>query len=70
MRPTSASTTHAPDLDHVVNASPKAAPLPDALVARVAGHYRGVYDAVAARFPGVDLGALWPSSRVRLTVYL
>lgn len=54
---------HAPDLDHVVNASPKGAPLPDALVARVAGHYRGVYDAVAARFPDVDLGALWPSSR-------
>jgi hypothetical protein len=54
---------HAPDLDHVVNASPKGAPLPDALVARVAEHYRGVYDAVAARFPDVDLGALWPSSR-------
>jgi hypothetical protein len=54
---------HVPDLAHVVNASPKTAPLSDALVARVAGHYRGVYDAVAARFPGVDLGTLWPSSR-------
>ena len=54
---------HAPDLDLVVNASPKGAPLPDALVARVAGHYHGVYDAVAARFPAVDLGQLWPSSR-------
>ena len=51
-----------PDLAHVVNASPKTAPLSDALVARVAGHYRGVYDAVAARFPGLDLGTLWTSS--------
>jgi len=54
---------HAPDLGQVVNASPKSAPLPDALVAEVAGHYRGVYDTVAARFPAVDLGVLWPSSR-------
>jgi len=46
-----------------VNASPKSAPLQDSLVAEVAGHYRGVYDTVAARFPAVDLGALWPSSR-------
>ncbi|MGI8529773.1 MAG: hypothetical protein ACR2KO_09870 [Geodermatophilaceae bacterium] len=55
---------HAPDVGQVVNASPKSAPLPEALVAEVAGHFRGVYDAVAARFPEVDLGALWPSSRL------
>jgi hypothetical protein len=54
-----------PDFDLRVNASPKAAPgLPDDTVRAVATHYREVYDAVAARFPEVDLAALWPSARL------
>jgi hypothetical protein len=53
-----------PDLDRVVNASPKHGPgLPDDVVAEVARHFAGVYDAVAARFPDLDLDRLWPSSR-------
>jgi hypothetical protein len=29
----------------------------------IAEHYREVYEAVSARFPEVDLDALWPSAR-------
>ncbi len=47
---------------------PRATPLPDALVAQVAGHYRGVYDAVAARFPDVDLGARLAEQPLPVTV--
>ena len=55
---------HEPDLDHVVNASPKSAPaLPPDLVTEVARHFRDVYAAVAARFPRLDLAAIWPSAR-------
>ena len=32
-------------------------------VRTVAEHYRGVYRAVAERFPAVSLADLWPSSR-------
>jgi hypothetical protein len=46
------------------NASPKSAPLPESTVRDVAGHFRTTYEAVAARFPQVDLAALWPSSRL------
>ena len=52
---------HEPDLGHVVNASPKQTPLPDALVAEMAAHFRTVYDAVAALFPTLDLAEVWPS---------
>jgi len=45
------------------NASPKSAGLPESTVREVAGHFRATYDAVAARFPEVDLAALWPSTR-------
>jgi hypothetical protein len=54
---------HEPDFGQVVNASPKGSPLPDALVAEMAAHFRCVYDAVATRFPDVDLEELWPSAR-------
>ena len=39
--------------------------LPEETVRSVVAQLPEVYDAVAARFPDVDLGALWPSSRLR-----
>ncbi|MCY7395603.1 MAG: sulfotransferase [Nocardioides sp.] len=54
----------APDLERHVNVSPKTESLPEATVREVAGHFREVYAAVAARFPQVDLAELWPSSRL------
>jgi hypothetical protein len=55
---------HEPALDRVVNASPKPAPeLPDDVVAEVARHFAPVYDAVADRFPTLDLEKLWPTVR-------
>ena len=38
-------------------------PLPDDLVRTVATYFAPVYDAVAARFPDLDLAELWPSMR-------
>jgi len=53
-----------PDFERQVNVSPKdVAQLPEDTVRTVARHFREVYDAVAARFPDVDLAALWPSMR-------
>ena len=55
---------HEPDLERQVNVSPKdAEQLPDETVRTVARHFREVYDAVAARFPDLDLAAMWPSMR-------
>jgi Sulfotransferase family len=53
---------HPPMLDERQNASPPAQ-VPEELLRTVAGHYREVYEAVAARFPDLDLEALWPSTR-------
>jgi hypothetical protein len=56
---------HEPDLDRQVNVSPKEVDqLPEETVRTVAGHFREVYDAVAARFPGLDLATMWPSMRL------
>jgi hypothetical protein len=52
-----------PGFDQRHNVSPKAADLPEDTVRTVAEHYRGVYRAVAERFPEVSLADLWPSSR-------
>lgn len=55
---------HQPDFDRHVNVSPKSeATLPDEAVRAVVEQLPQVYAAVAARFPDVDLAALWPSSR-------
>lgn len=53
-----------PDLERRVNVSPKSQTLPEQTVREVADRFRGVYAAVADRFPDVDLGRLWPSSRL------
>ena len=55
---------HSPRFDERHNASPPAQSVPDETVRTVAGHYREVYEAVAGRFPDVDLPALWPSLRL------
>lgn len=52
-----------PSFDQRPNVSPKDFDLPEDTVRTVAEHYRGVYHAVAERFPEVSLGELWPSSR-------
>ena len=55
---------HEPDFERQVNVSPKdVEALPEATVQTVARHFREVYDAVAARFPDLDLAAMWPSMR-------
>ncbi len=54
---------HPAKFDERRNASPPAG-APDEILRTVAEHYRPVYDAVAARFPDVDLEALWPSTRL------
>jgi hypothetical protein len=55
---------HEPDFERQVNVSPKdVQELPEATVRTVAGHFRDVYDAVSARFPDLDLAAMWPSMR-------
>jgi len=53
---------HPPKLDERRNASPPA-DAPESTQRVVAEHYRGVYQAVAARFPEVDLERLWPSTK-------
>ena len=53
---------HPPKLDERRNFSPPAE-APESTRRVVAEHYRGVYQAVAARFPDVDLERLWPSTR-------
>lgn len=53
-----------PDFDRRPNASAEPdQPLPEGTVRAVATHFSGVYDAVAARFPDIDLAALWPSAK-------
>ena len=53
---------HEPDFGRQVNVSPKGgADLPEETVARLARRFRPVYEAVATRFPDVDLPRLWPS---------
>jgi hypothetical protein len=53
-----------PDFEVRSNASARPTDgLPDDVVRTVARHFAEVYDAVAARFPEVDLAALWPSAR-------
>jgi hypothetical protein len=55
---------HEPDLGRQVNVSPKRhGDLSDETVRALAGRFAPVYEAVAARFPDVDLPALWPSMR-------
>jgi hypothetical protein len=52
-----------PGFEQRVHFSPKTNDLPEDTVRIVAEHYRGVYLAVAARFPDVSLPDIWPSSR-------
>ena len=53
-----------PDFDRRRNASERPGdPLPEETVRADRGHFSDVYDAVAARFPDMDLAALWPSAR-------
>ena len=55
---------HEPDLGRQVNVSPKRdGALSDDTSAALARRFAPVYEAVAARFPDVDLPALWPSMR-------
>lgn len=54
---------HEPRFDVRRNVSPPAR-VPDEVLRPVAQHYRDVYEAVAARFPAVDLEALWPGTRL------
>ncbi len=55
---------HAPNLERRVNASPRqSATLPDEVVATVARHYEGTYEAIAERLGEVDLQRWWPSAR-------
>ena len=52
-----------PDFDQRVHFSPKTSELPEDSVRTIAEHYRGVYAAVAERFPDIPLAEIWPSSR-------
>jgi hypothetical protein len=53
-----------PDLGRQVNVSPKEdGELADDTVRGLVARFAPVYEAVAARFPDVDLPALWPSMR-------
>lgn len=55
---------HDPDVGRQVNVSPKRhGNLSDETVHALAARFAPVYGAVAARFPDVDLPALWPSMR-------
>lgn len=55
---------HEPDFGRQVNVSPKTyGELADDTVRELARGFAPVYDAVAARFPEVDLSAIWPSTR-------
>ncbi len=55
---------HPPDIAHRSNATRRDAdPLSEATERSVARHYAAAYEAVAQRFPEVDLEALWPSAR-------
>lgn len=56
---------HEPDFGHRVNVSKTKAELPVETAKKIADHYGVVYDAVAERFPDVDLDALWPSAALR-----
>ena len=54
----------APSFEERPNASiDPAEPVPEDTRRAVALHFAEVYDAVATRFPDVDLAALWPSAR-------
>ena len=55
---------HPPRFDVRSNASPPATDISEATLRTVAEHFRPVYEAVAARFPGADLERLWPSTRL------
>jgi hypothetical protein len=53
-----------PDLGRQVNVSPKVdGDLAEQTVRGLVAHFAPVYEAVAARFPAVDLPTLWPSMR-------
>lgn len=53
-----------PDFGRQVNVSPKRhGELSDETVRALVARFAPVYEAVAARFPDVDLPALWPSTR-------
>ncbi len=55
---------HEPDFGRQVNVSPKQdGELSDETVRAVVQRFAPVYGAVAARFPDVDLAAIWPSTR-------
>ncbi len=55
---------HQPDVERQVNVSPKHdGDLAEETVRALVHRFAPVYDAVAARFPQVDLPALWPSAR-------
>jgi len=53
-----------PSFDVRHNASPPAVDVPEAVLRQVAISYRPIYEAVAARFPDVDLEGLWPYTRL------
>ena len=56
---------HEPDLGRQVNVSPKEdGELSEATVRALVELFAPVYAAVGARFPDVDLPALWPSMRL------
>ena len=55
---------HPPKLDVRKNASPPADDVPETTLRTVAETFRPVYEAVAARFPEVDLPELWPYARL------
>ena len=56
--------SHQADFSKVLNSEVKSIDqLPEHIVREVADHYRHVYQAVAERFPAVDLRALWPSAK-------
>lgn len=55
---------HEPDLDREVNVSPKDdGDLSESTVRALVERFAPVYEAVAARFPDIDLPAIWPSAR-------
>ncbi len=54
---------HQPDFGRQVNVSPKEGELAEDTVRGLVARFAPVYEAVAARFPDVDLPALWPSMR-------
>jgi hypothetical protein len=55
---------HPPKLDVRSNASPQVDDVPEETLRTVAETYRPVYEAVAAKFPEIDIPELWPYARL------